>query len=194
MSATMGTPASATIAPSARASPSWGTATRTMSAPWVARAWTWISVAATSSGLVMAIDWMETGAPPPMSTPPREIRREVRRAASMVAPCRFRAVALSSDQPAEAPGHRHRLGEAAQPDSRPAYIQTEGWCVPAAGPGKLSQFLNVSPGARVMTDHPDGGDGAGAKGALRARDEKGSPWMSVRLLATRLAGLGAALA
>jgi len=62
--------------------PRGGTATRTMSAPWVARAWTWTSVAATSSVLVIAIDWMETGEPQPMSTVPSWIRREGRRAPS----------------------------------------------------------------------------------------------------------------
>src|SRR5437763_1419297 len=76
MSATMGTPASATIAGSALASASWGTATRTMSAPWVARAWAWTRVAETSSVLVVVIDWMEMGASPPMSTVPRRMRRE----------------------------------------------------------------------------------------------------------------------
>src|SRR6266850_2115998 len=86
MSATMGTPAWATIIGNALASPSWGTATRTMSAPWVARAWTWISVAPTSSVLVMVIDWMEIGAPSPMSTVPRRIRREGRRSASIMVP------------------------------------------------------------------------------------------------------------
>src|SRR5207244_12540492 len=86
MSATIGTPASTTIAGSALASASWGTATRTMSAPWVARAWAWIRVAPTSSVLVVVIDWMEMGAPSPMSTVPRRMRRVGWRCASIVRP------------------------------------------------------------------------------------------------------------
>ncbi len=56
ISATIGTPARATIIGRALASASWGTATRTMSAPCVARAWIWMSVAPMSSVLVMVID------------------------------------------------------------------------------------------------------------------------------------------
>ncbi len=73
MSATMGTPASRTIIGSAAASPGWGTATRTMSAPWVASAWAWIRVAWMSSVLVVHIDWMAIGEPPPIGTLPTMI-------------------------------------------------------------------------------------------------------------------------
>ena len=55
---------------SASASPSWGTATRTMSAPCVASSCTWISVASTSSVFVAVIDWIDMGAPPPTATFP----------------------------------------------------------------------------------------------------------------------------
>src|ERR671919_378972 len=41
-----------------------------MSAPWVASSWTWISVALTSSVLVVVIDWIEIGAFPPTATDP----------------------------------------------------------------------------------------------------------------------------
>jgi len=77
MSAMIGSPAPATIAGSASASGIPGTATRTMSAPASRRRRTCSSVASTSCVLVVVIDWTLTVAPPPMATPPTEIRRSL---------------------------------------------------------------------------------------------------------------------
>jgi len=73
MSAMIGSPAPATMAGSASASGIPGTATRTMSAPASRRRPTCSSVAATSCVFVVVIDWMLTGAPPPIGMPPTTI-------------------------------------------------------------------------------------------------------------------------
>ena len=70
MSAMIGSPAPSTIAGSASASGMPGTATRTMSTPASRRRPTCSSVASTSYVLVVVIDWMLTGAPPPIAMPP----------------------------------------------------------------------------------------------------------------------------
>src|ERR1700693_3887825 len=47
-----------------------GTATRMISQPASSSVFIWATVAATSSVLVVVIDWTETGAVPPILTPP----------------------------------------------------------------------------------------------------------------------------
>ena len=61
------------ILPTALAAAMSGTATRMISHPAAARVQIWWRVASTSSVRVLVIDWMVTGAPPPMGTPPTMI-------------------------------------------------------------------------------------------------------------------------
>ena len=70
MSATSGTGLPSTSARTALAQSSLYTETRTMSAPAIASARIWESVASTSAVSVLVIDCTETGAPPPMATWP----------------------------------------------------------------------------------------------------------------------------
>ncbi len=73
MSAITGSGEPATIAGSASASARPGTATLASSQPASASRPIWASVAAASDVSVVAIDWITTGAPPPIATPPTEI-------------------------------------------------------------------------------------------------------------------------
>ena len=81
MSATRGTGDSRTMAGSAAAAASSGTASRTMSAPCSASARTCERVAAASAVRVVVIDWTAMGAPPPTGTRPTRIWRVRRRSA-----------------------------------------------------------------------------------------------------------------
>ena len=75
MSATTGTVDFAAIATSASASSQCGTATRTMSTPAATSEAICCSVALMSAVFVVVIDWIDTGASPPIATPPRSICR-----------------------------------------------------------------------------------------------------------------------
>ena len=81
MSATTGTVDFAAIATSASASSQCGTATRTMSTPVATSEAICCSVALMSAVFVVVIDWIETGASPPIATRPswscRVFRRSV---------------------------------------------------------------------------------------------------------------------
>src|SRR5581483_11840949 len=77
MSAMIGTGDSRTIRPSASASSVFGTATRTISQPALARAAICSTVAGTSCVFVVVIDWTTTGAPPPIWTPPTVTERSL---------------------------------------------------------------------------------------------------------------------
>src|SRR3954447_11491258 len=70
MSAITGIGEKRTIFGSASASSLFGTATRTISQPALARAAICSTVAGTSWVFVVVIDWTTTGAPPPIWTPP----------------------------------------------------------------------------------------------------------------------------
>jgi hypothetical protein len=51
-----------------------------------------------SSVFVMVIDWMEMGAPPPMSTVPRRMRRERRRAQATLVSAFIMGIDKSSEE------------------------------------------------------------------------------------------------
>jgi len=67
------------ISRNASAAFSVGTDTRTRSAPALAHALIWATVAATSSVSVLVIVWIAIGASPPMATRPTRICRDFRR-------------------------------------------------------------------------------------------------------------------
>ena len=74
MSATSGRGEAAQISPKASAASMSGTASRAISQPAAASARIWASEPSTSVVLVLSIDWIETGAPPPTATGPTWIR------------------------------------------------------------------------------------------------------------------------
>src|SRR6187401_893432 len=91
MSATTGTVDFAATATSASASSQWGTATRTMSTPDATSEAICCSVALMSAVFVVVIDWIETGALPPMATPPMWSWRVARRVIVIAHPVYGRA-------------------------------------------------------------------------------------------------------
>jgi hypothetical protein len=96
MSATSGTGLAFTMAGSASAASAPGTASRTRSAPAAASARSGASGAAASAVSVVVIDWTDTGAPPPMATPPTFTCLVGRRAPSPEAsPCPYAPMCAS---------------------------------------------------------------------------------------------------
>ena len=77
MSAITGIGEKRTISGRASASSLFGTATRTISQPALASAAIWAVVASTSCVFVSVIDWITTGAPPPILTPPTLTERSL---------------------------------------------------------------------------------------------------------------------